>query len=79
MISYQTAWLKAHHRAEYMAALMSIERNNTDKVLLHIGDCKRAFEVLPPDVNASQANFDVPADERNQIRFGLAAVKGVGT
>jgi len=80
MISYQTAWLKAHHRAEYMAALMSIERNNTDKVLLYIGDCKRAgLEVLPPDVNASQANFDVPADERNQIRFGLAAVKGVGT
>ena len=80
MISYQTAWLKAHHRAEYMAALMSIERNNTDKVLLYIGDCKRAgLEVLPPDVNASQANFDVPADDRNQIRFGLAAVKGVGT
>ena len=77
MISYQTAWLKAHHRAEYMAALMSIERNNTDKVLLYIGDCKRAgLEVLPPDVNASQASFDVPADARNQIRFGLAAVKG---
>ncbi len=79
MISYQTAWLKAHHRAEYMAALMSIERNNTDKVLLYISDCKRAgVEVLPPDVNASQASFDVPADNRNQIRFGLAAVKGVG-
>ena len=80
MISYQTAWLKAHHRAEYMAALMSIERNNTDKILLYISDCKRAgLDVLPPDVNASQANFDVPADNRNQIRFGLAAVKGVGT
>lgn len=80
MISYQTAWLKAHHRAEYMAALMSIDRNNTDKVLLYIGDCKRAgLQVLPPDVNASQSSFDVPADNRQQIRFGLAAVKGVGT
>jgi len=80
MISYQTAWLKAHHRSEYMAAILSIDRNNTDKVLLYIGDCKRAgIEVLPPDVNSSLAHFDVPADNRNQIRFGLAAVKGVGT
>lgn len=80
MVSYQTAWLKAHHRAEYMSALMTIERNNTDKILLYISDCKRAgLEVLPPDVNASHASFDVPADNRNQIRFGLAAVKGVGT
>ena len=79
MISYHTAWLKAHHRAEYMAALMSIESNNTDKILLYIGDCKRSgIEVLPPDVNASLASFDVPADNRKQIRFGLAAVKGVG-
>jgi len=79
MISYQTAWLKAHHRAEYMAALMSVEANNTDKILLYIGDCKRAgIEVLPPDVNASLSSFDVPADNRGQIRFGMAAVKGVG-
>ena len=79
MVSYQTAWLKAHHRAEYMAALMSIDRNNTDKILLYIGDCKRAgLQVLPPDVNHSQSSFDVPPDNRQQIRFGLAAVKGVG-
>jgi DNA polymerase-3 subunit alpha len=79
MVSYQTAWLKAHHRAEYMAALMSIDRNNTDKILLYIGDCKRAgLLVLPPDVNHSQSSFDVPPDNRQQIRFGLAAVKGVG-
>lgn len=79
MISYHTAWLKAHHRAEYMAALMSVEANNTDKILQYIGDCKRAgIEVLPPDVNASLASFDVPADNRTQIRFGLTAVKGVG-
>ena len=79
MVSYQTAWLKAHHRAEYMAALMSIDRNNTDKILLYIGDCKRAgLLVLPPDVNHSQSSFDVPPDNRQQIRFGLAAIKGVG-
>jgi DNA polymerase-3 subunit alpha len=79
LISFQTAWLKAHHRAEYMAALMSIEANNTDKILLYINDCKRAgLEVLPPDVNESLASFDVPQSDRNRIRFGLTAVKGVG-
>ncbi len=79
LVSYHTAWLKAHHRAEYMAALMSIESGNTDKILLYISDCKRhGVTVLPPDVNASQSGFDVPATDRRQIRFGLAAVKGVG-
>jgi DNA polymerase III subunit alpha len=78
-ISYQTAFLKANHRGEYMAALMSIEANNTDKVLLYIGDCRRAgLEVLPPDVNESTAAFDVPAENRRRIRFGLTAVKNVG-
>ena len=79
VVSYHTAWLKAHHRGEYMAALMSIESGNTDKILLYIGDCKRhGVTVLPPDTNHSQSGFDVPADNRRQIRFGLAAVKGVG-
>ncbi len=79
VVSYHTAWLKAHHRAEYMAALMSIDAGNSDKVLLYIGDCRRAgLRVLPPDVNHSQAGFDVPASDRKTIRFGLLAVKGVG-
>jgi len=79
VVSYQTAWLKAHHRAEYMAALMTIEANNTDKVLAYLGDCKRnGLEVHPPDVNESVAEFDVAADNRRAIRFGMAAVKGVG-
>lgn len=79
-VSYQTAYLKANHRGEYMAALMSIEANNTDKVLLYIGDCRRAgLEVLPPDVNESSAAFDVPATNRRRIRFGLTAVKNVGS
>jgi DNA polymerase III subunit alpha len=78
-ISFQTAWLKANHRAEYMAALMSIDAGNSDKVLLYTGDCRRnGIEMLPPDINASVARFDVPAENRRCIRFGLQAVKGVG-
>lgn len=78
-VSYQTAWLKANHRAEYMAALMSIEAANTSKILVYIGDCKRAgMKVLPPDANESQWAFDVPKDDRNTIRYGLGALKGLG-
>ncbi len=79
-VSYQTAWLKANHRAEYMAALMTIESNNTDKVLVYIGDCRRAgLDVRPPDLNESVKGFDVPASDRGVIRFGLGAVKNVGS
>ena len=78
-IAFQTAWLKANHRAEYMAALMSIDAGDSDKVLVYVGDCRRAgVEVLPPDVNQSMGPFDVPRSRRNAIRFGLHAVKGVG-
>jgi DNA polymerase-3 subunit alpha len=78
-VSYQTAWLKANHRAEYMAALMTIESSNTEKVLVYIGDCRRAgLDVRPPDLNESFKGFDVPADNRNLVRFGLGAVKNVG-
>ena len=78
-VSYQTAWLKANHRAEYMAALMTIEASNTDKILVYIGDCKRSgLTVLPPDINASHWGFDVPKNARTTIRYGLGAVKGVG-
>ncbi len=80
LISYQTAWLKAHHRAEFMAALMSIEADNTDKVLIYIRDCQRAgLQILPPDVNHSFTAFDVPADARDTIRYGMGAVKNVGS
>jgi len=78
-ISYQTAWLKANHRSEYMAALMTIESGNTDKILLYISDCKKfGLEILPPDVNESVYGFDVAADARGSIRYGLGALKGVG-
>lgn len=78
-ITYQTAWLKANYRAEYMAAVLTIDSSNTDKVLLYVGDCKRAgLEILRPDVNESVWAFDVPKDQRRSIRYGLGAVKGVG-
>ncbi|HHO52219.1 MAG TPA: DNA polymerase III subunit alpha, partial [Deltaproteobacteria bacterium] len=89
-IAYQTAYLKAHYRPEFMAALMTIESANTDKVLAYILDCRRAgISVLPVCVNASQKHFSVPAlAERpigkdglpqGMIRFGLAAIKNVGS
>ncbi len=78
-IAYQTAWLKAHHRAEYMAALMSIDAGDSDKILIYLGDCKRAgLTILPPDVQTSVRYFDVPATDRRSIRYGLAALKGLG-
>ncbi|MCP4807535.1 MAG: DNA polymerase III subunit alpha [Proteobacteria bacterium] len=78
-ITYQTAWLKANYRAEYMAAVLTIDSANTDKVLLYVGDCKRAgLDILRPDVNESVWAFDVPKDERGSIRYGLGAIKGVG-
>ncbi|MCB9759160.1 MAG: DNA polymerase III subunit alpha [Alphaproteobacteria bacterium] len=79
-VSYQTAWLKANHRAEYMAALMTIESANTDKILIYIGDCKRSgIRIDPPDVNHSFKEFDVPRADRQSIRYGLGAIKNVGS
>ena len=77
LIAYQTAYLKAHYPVEFMAALLTCEMGNTDKVIRHIGECRdRGLEVLPPDVNESQRDFIV---DGKKIRFGLAAVKNVGT
>jgi DNA polymerase-3 subunit alpha len=77
LVSYQTAYLKYHHRTVFMAALLTSEKDNTDKILQYIGDCKaNDIDVLPPDVNESERNFSVVGD--HDIRFGLAAVKNVG-
>ncbi|MCK5544081.1 MAG: DNA polymerase III subunit alpha [Desulfobulbaceae bacterium] len=76
MISYQTAYLKAHYPAQFMAALLSCDMNNTDKVVLYINECKdHDIDVLPPDINESDHDFTVI---NNRIRFGLSAVKNVG-
>ena len=78
-VAYQTGWLKAHHRAEYMAALMSIDAGDSDKLLVYVGDCRKAgMKILPPDINTSVGPFDVPKEDRRAIRYGLNAVKGVG-
>jgi DNA polymerase III subunit alpha len=75
-IAYQTAYLKCHHPKEYMAALLTIHRGDSKKVVQDIKECRRQeVEVLPPDVNESDAYFTVVG---SSIRFGLAAVKGVG-
>jgi DNA polymerase-3 subunit alpha len=76
LITIHTAWLKAHYRAEFMAALLSSEKDNTDKVVLHIAEARSAgIQVLPPDVNLSLLEF---APVEGKIRFGLGAIKGVG-
>ena len=76
MISYQTAYLKAHWPVEFMAALLTSEKNNRDKIIKHISVCKNmGINVLPPDINESLKDFSATGDN---IRFGLAAVKNVG-
>lgn len=77
MISYRTAFLKANYPVEFMTALLSSEKDNTDKVVLYIDEAKRmVLKVLPPDVNESFPQFTVVAADT--IRFGLSAVKNVG-
>ncbi|HEY8256605.1 MAG TPA: DNA polymerase III subunit alpha [Gemmatimonadales bacterium] len=77
VLSYQTAWLKAHYPAEFMAALLSSEIGNTDKVVQYINEARElGLEILPPDVNESGFKFTVIGDRR--IRFGLGAVRNVG-
>ncbi len=76
IISYQTAYLKAHYPAEFMAALLTSEKDNRDKIISHIGSCREmGINVLPPDINESMSDFSVVGEN---IRFGLAAVKNVG-
>jgi len=75
-VSFQTAYLKAHYPVEFMAALLSCEMENTDKVVKHISECReKSIDVLPPDINESRQDFTV---RDGKIRFGLAAVKNVG-
>ena len=77
VLGYQTAWLKAHHPAEFMAALLSSEIGNTDKVVQYINEARElGLLVLPPDVNESGFKFTVVGEGR--IRFGLGAVRNVG-
>ena len=86
LLSYQTAWLKRHYPAEFMAALLSSVVDKTDDVVYYIADCRElgryipslpgGLQVLPPDVNESEWKFTPVA--RDEIRFGLGALRGVG-
>ncbi len=76
LLAYQTAYLKAHFPVQFMAAMLTSEMSNTDKVVKYLGECREmGIEVLPPDINESQIHFQ--AAGRN-IRFGLAAIRNVG-
>ncbi len=76
LISYQTAYLKAHYPVEFMCAVMSLDITNVDKLLFYKEECKKmGFKVLPPDINKSDADFSV---EDGNIRYALAAIKSVG-
>ncbi len=77
LLSYQTAWLKTHYPAEFMAAVLSADMDNTDKVVFFIEDChQQELEVLPPDINHSVYQFSVP--DSSTVLYGLGAIKGVG-
>jgi DNA polymerase-3 subunit alpha len=77
LIAFQTAYLKAHYPVEFMAALLTCEMDNNDKILRYMNECREmGIDVLPPDINESNRDFTVT---QGKIRFGLAAVKNVGS
>jgi DNA polymerase-3 subunit alpha len=77
LLSYQTAWLKAHYPEAFMASVLSADMDHTDKVVTLIDECHQmGLEVEPPDVNASEHAFNVGGERR--LRYGLGAIKGVG-
>ncbi|MFH0881399.1 MAG: DNA polymerase III subunit alpha [bacterium] len=78
LLAYQTGYLKTHHPAEFMAASMTVRKDNTNELVLFLEECKRmGVEVLAPDVNTSEEEFAVI--DGGKVTFGLAAIKGVGS
>ncbi len=78
-IAYQTAYLKAHYSTEFMSSLLTSERNDVERIAVLIEECRKmGLEVLPPDINESFTFFSV-VPGKNQIRFGLSAIKNVGS
>lgn len=77
LVSYQTLWLKTHYPAEFMAAVMSADMDNTDKIVTLVDECERmGLTLLPPDVNKGDYRFTV--DEEGRVVYGIGAIKGVG-
>ncbi|MEZ4511006.1 MAG: PHP domain-containing protein [Chloroflexota bacterium] len=78
-VTCQTAFLKAHYPVEYLTAMLSVERDNTDKVRRYFAEAKNlGIDIAPPDVNLSGLDFTIEDGERSRIRFGLGAVKNAG-
>ena len=77
LVSYQTAWLKAHYPAYFMAAVLTADMQNTDKIVTLIDECRSMkLTILPPDVNVGRFNFTV--NDNGEIVYGLGAIKGLG-
>ena len=77
LVSYQTLWLKAHYPAQFMAAVMSADMDNTDKIVTLVDECNRmGIDLLPPDLNCGRYKFTV--DSQGRIVYGIGAIKGVG-
>jgi len=77
LISYQTAWLKVHYPAEFMAAVLSSDMDNTEKVVVYIDECRKmGLEIAPPRLNDSEKQF--VASDKGEVIYGLKAVKGLG-
>ncbi|EJL6294596.1 DNA polymerase III, alpha subunit [Vibrio cholerae] len=77
LVSYQTLWLKTHYPAEFMAAVMTADMDNTEKVVGLVDECKNmGLTVLPPDINSGLYRFNV--DDNGAIVYGIGAIKGVG-
>lgn len=77
LVSYQTLWMKTHFPAEFMAAVMSADMDNTDKIVTLADECERmGLDLLPPDVNKGEYKFTV--DEQQRVVYGIGAIKGVG-
>jgi DNA polymerase-3 subunit alpha len=79
LVSYQTAWLKAHYPAAFMAAVLSADLDNTDKVVMLVEECRAMkLKVLPPNINLCDSKFTVVDNEDLSIYYGLGAIKGAG-
>ena len=77
LVSYQTLWMKTHHPSEFMAAVMSADMDNTDKIVTLVDECDRMkLTIEPPDVNSGSYKFTV--NEQGHIIYGIGAIKGVG-
>jgi len=79
LVSYQTAWLKTHYPAAFMAAVLSADMDNTDKVVMLTEECRTMkLNILPPNINACYYKFTVTEDQNQSINYGLGAIKGAG-